>query len=246
MTPYKCVIIDHDLDSINGLQRYLSLMPELVLVNTYTDPLLALTEIKSCAHLDIILTDIEMPDIAGTEFFNDLRHKASKLVFTTANTQYASETLGLNADAYLVKPYSLINFVTMIVKLLTDQPVEQPVSDHYPFFFVKNKQNNARLTKIDFADVIAVESKLNDVMIHTVHEKILTSISLTEVARLLQRDNRFVKVQRSFIINTHHIVHIDGNTIKMNQGTSVTVGEQYRTLFAEFVTGRLLKSAVKK
>ncbi|MXV16029.1 LytR/AlgR family response regulator transcription factor [Hufsiella ginkgonis] len=248
---YKCVIIDDESHAIEGLERYINSIPDLELVKSYMDPIDALREISESDPVDIIFLDVDMPKITGIELSRHIRGKTNKLIFTTAHTKYGYDAFEAEADAYLLKPYSLAKFAATISKLFPKRmAAEEPLLMETPkeksdFFFVKSKEDNLKLIRISFADVIAVESKLNYVMIHTTKRKVLAYISLREISAILEEYPGFVRFQRSFIISQNHIEFIDGNMIKMNNGITITVGEYYRKHFTAFVSEKLIKAGRK-
>jgi len=145
-----------------------------------------------------------------------------------------------------LKPYTLAKFAGTIGRLFQqdmDSRIEPNLGDN--FFFVKNKDENLRLVKVKFDDVVAVESKQNYVLIHTLNKKILTYMSLTEISKTLRQLKNFVQFQRSFIIGKSHIESIDGNTIRMVNGLQITVGDYYKKEFQIFLTEKLIKAGRK-
>lgn len=58
--------------------------------------------------IDLIITDIEMPNMNGLEFIQEVRklNSAAKLIFITSydNFSYAQQAISLGADHYLLKP----------------------------------------------------------------------------------------------------------------------------------------------
>jgi DNA-binding LytR/AlgR family response regulator len=245
MVKYKCIIIDDEAHSIEGLKKYIELIPSLTLIKTYTDPLQALLELSVGECVDLILMDISMPHITGIELSKQIREKTDKLIFTTAHTKYGYEAFEVSADAYLLKPYSLTKFASTIAKLLPPKPGNKPDSPADDYFFVKNKDENHKLIKVRYEDVIAVESQQNYVMIYTTRQKILTYMSLTEISNILGQFTNFVKYHRSFIINKEHIDSIIGNTLKMSNGIQITVGENFKKDFTAFMEKKLLKAGRK-
>ena len=207
----------------------------------------ALVEISAIDKVDLMLLDIDMPQISGIELSKEIRQKTDKLIFTTAHTKYGYEAFEVDADAYLLKPYSLAKFTACILKLFPGHalPEKEPIIDENDYFFVKNKEDNLKLVKIKYKDVVVAESKQNYVMIYTVAHRLLTYMSLTELAKILYKHQGFLQLHRSFIIGKEHIVSIDGNTIKMINGISVTVGEFYRKEFHDFLSGKLIKAGRK-
>lgn len=243
---YKCIIVDDEPHAIEGLERYITAIPELEIVARYTDPVKALIEIASGDFVDLILLDVDMPGVTGIELAKEVRQKTDKLIFTTAHSKYGYEAFEVEADAFLLKPYSLSKFISTIAKIFPKK--KQAITDtdgSDDFVFVKSKEDNLKLIRINFRDIIAVESKMNYIQIHTKTRSITTYMTLSEIGKKLLTIEGFMQFQRSFVIARDHIDYIEGNSITMSNGTRITVGEYYRKYFNEFVDTKLLKTRRK-
>ncbi|WP_316769575.1 LytR/AlgR family response regulator transcription factor [Pedobacter frigiditerrae] len=62
---FTCYIIDDEPFSINALVEHIDKMPELVLLKSFTNPLLALEEIRIGVRPDIVFLDVDMPELSG-------------------------------------------------------------------------------------------------------------------------------------------------------------------------------------
>lgn len=241
----KCIIVDDEMHAIETLKDYIQLMPELELVGTYSDPIIAMRTIGNQGKVDLILMDIDMPRISGLELAKQIRAMTNKLVFTTAHTKYGFEAFGVNANDYLLKPISLAVFMATIDKLFPGMPKaeeqDNSIKGSDDFFFIKSREDNLKLIRIVYSDVVAIESSLNYINIHTKKKSMLTYMSLSEIARNLLGRGNFVQFQRSFIINKDYIDDIDGNSIKMVTGLKMTVGEYYKKDFNKFVSQHLIR-----
>jgi DNA-binding LytR/AlgR family response regulator len=247
MKEYKCIIIDDEEFAVDWLKNYFAAIPSLKLVKCYTDPLKALLEIAQGEAVDLIILDIHMPKITGIDLSKQIRRKTNKLIFSTAYKEYGFEAYEVEADAYLLKPYSISKFAATVAKLFSEVDGQKAGGNTKDdFFFVKNKDENLKIVKINYAEVIAVESKQNYVLIHTLTKKVLTYMSLTEISKILNKFQFFVQFQRSFIIGKMHIESIDGNTIKMVNGLQITVGDYYRKEFSAFLAEKLIKTGRKR
>lgn len=238
---YKCIIIDDEPHAIEGLKGYISHIPTLHLLASYTDPVVALKEIQSQERVDLIFVDVDMPKINGLELAKEIRSKTKKLIFTTAHTKYAFEAFEVKADSYLLKPYSLGKFIITINDLFPDS---NDMTDHTvknDFFFVKSKDDDLKILMIKYVDVIAVESKLNYIMIYTFKKNIVTYMTLTEIAKILSLMPNFMQLHRSYLINQDYIEMIDGNLVKMVNDIRITVGDNYRDGFHAFISKGLIK-----
>jgi DNA-binding LytR/AlgR family response regulator len=241
MKKHTCIIIDDEQYSIEWLSKYVEALPNLVLLKSYTDPLEALFELSDDIPVDLVLLDIKMPLISGIDLSRKIRTKTHKLVFSTAYKRYGYEAYEAEADGYLLKPYTLSKFASTIDKLFSKPILHQPIPLPDDYFFAKNVDDNFKLVKIRYIDIVAVESKQNYIMIHTERNKILTHMTLTEISRSLQKFPLFAQFQRSFIISKHHIDYVYGNTLKMTNGLEITVGEFYRKDFSAFLSEKLIK-----
>lgn len=249
----NCVIIDDEQFSIESMKKYIGLMPRLNILAIFSDPRSALDQVSSDSHIDILFMDINMPNISGLELAKALRAKTKKLIFTTAHSKYAFEAFEAEADAYLLKPYTFAKFSTTINRLF---PAEMPVryfahsgpshaDDNY--FLVKNKEEDLRIVKVMYEDVIAFESAHNYIKIHLTSNKILTAyLTIKDILELLGSREGFKQFHRAFIISTDRINYIEGNTIRMNNNLTFTVGDYYRENFMSYLSTKLIKTSRKR
>ena len=248
---YTCIIIDDESHAIEGLERYIATMPELELIKTYNDPLLALKEILKSPEVDVIFLDVDMPMINGLELAKEIRGKTKKLVFTTGHRTHAYEAFELQADAYLLKPYSLGKFVITVNNLFLEKEVQENMvlsnkGQNSDYFFVKARLETAKMVKIRFNDVIFVESKEHNLHIFTLNGKFTTTyMSLTDISKTLFMHQQFIQPHRSYIVNQNHIDSIAGNNIKMVNREEITIGDHYRKNFNDFIQLKIIKGTKK-
>jgi DNA-binding LytR/AlgR family response regulator len=241
MKKYKCIIIDDEPYAIERLEKYVENIPYLMLMKSYTNPLQAIAELMAGEQIDLALLDIHMPLISGIDLSRKIRPKVDKLIFTTAHSEYGYDAFEVDADAYLLKPYTLSKFAATIGKIFPDGKVNQTVVKDDGYFFAKNNEDGYKMVKIMYKDIVAVESKQNYVVIHRLGQNIRTHMSLTEMNKVLEPYPSFAQLQRSFIVGLDHIAFIYGNTVKMTTGLEITVGEYYRKNLTEFLSGKIIK-----
>lgn len=102
------VLIDDEQLAIDVLEIILGDIEEATIVATYTDAKRALVELVTI-DVDVVFLDMEMGDIHGLEFAEDLMLKFPRVevVFVTAHSQYAVEAFEVNAMDYLLKPVKI-------------------------------------------------------------------------------------------------------------------------------------------
>lgn len=240
----KCIVIDDDPHAINGIKSYISNLINLELVKSYSNPLQALTEISSGENVDVIFMDVDMPEISGIELSKALRHKTRQLIFTTSHAKYAYEAFELQANAYLLKPYTFAKFAETLNRIFPQTYTTENVNvqQENNYFFVRNKNDSNNLIKVCYANIVAVESLQNYVRIYTVAETIVAYISLSEIKAILQRFNQFIQAHRSFIIAKNYIEKVEGNTLKMINNLTVNIGNSYREEIQDYIKENTIKT----
>ena len=245
----NCIIIDDEQFSINNIKKYIELLPKLNVVGIYTDPQLALECVTSQDNVDLLFMDIDMPFLSGIELAKALRAKTKKLIFTTSHSKYAFDAFEVEGDAYLLKPFSFGKFSMTINRLFPHEPVVKvmEVKNEDDYFLVKNKEEDLRIVKVRYKEVIAFESSHNYVKIYLVSNKILIAyLTIKDILELVGANDGFKQFHRAFIISTDYINYIEGNTIRMNNNLTFTVGESYRENFTVYLSNKLLKTSRKR
>ncbi|MDN3580926.1 LytR/AlgR family response regulator transcription factor [Mucilaginibacter flavus] len=239
----NCIIIDDEQFSVEVVTKYIKLLPKLNIVGIYNKPELALDEIKEDDSIDLLFMDVDMPNMSGIELAKALRSKTRKLIFTTAHSKYALDAYEAEGDAFLLKPFTFAKFSTTVKRLFPNESAPKPalnLNDDY--FLVKNKEEDLRIIKVNYKDVIAFESSHNYVKIHLADTKtILAYLTIKDVLALIANRPEFKQLHRAFIISTDCISYIEGNVIKMQNNLTFTVGESYRPEFVNYVSNKLFR-----
>ncbi|MCL7765155.1 LytTR family DNA-binding domain-containing protein [Polaribacter sp. Z014] len=228
----KCIIIDDEPLALELLEDFISKVPFLELVGSCSNGFEASTILQS-KKIDLIFTDIEMPDFSGIDFIKSLDNKPL-FIFTTAYSHYAVEGFNLNAIDYLVKPIPFHRFLkaaTRAQNLLQSKNEEETLSvnkeANQEFIFVKSEYENL---KINLADIKYIESLKDYIKIHTNREKpILTLSSLKNFEEKLGKVN-FIRVHKSFIVSLKHIYSVQRNRIIIDDNW-IPIGLNYRDEF---------------
>ena len=103
----KVIIVDDEADILEILEKFFKRKNKFDVVK-FTNPLLALDEIKR-GGVDLVLTDIMMPQMDGVELLKEIKAFNSKIkvimmtAFSTLERTLECEKLG--ADDYVTKPF---------------------------------------------------------------------------------------------------------------------------------------------
>ena len=235
----KCVIIDDEQHAVDLLTDYISELPSLSLYKTYINPILALDDIKAEDDIDIIWLDIDMPGISGLELAKSLRHKTKKLIFTTAHTQYAVEAFEVKADNYLLKPIKLSRFVSLVSELT--ETLSQPEVVKSNFFFIKGDEKG-KLIRLDMDSIIMIEGLKNYIVIYTKTERFTTYLTMLEAEMALLNDGKFMRIHKSFIVNSEEIKKVNGSTVYLTNDIEIVLGTSYKERFYDYLNDNTIKT----
>lgn len=240
--PYQCVIIDDEPDALEILTDYIQQIPELEVARSYTDPVKAMAEMAQGDLIDFVFMDIDMPLISGIDLSKAIRAKTEKLIFTTAHTKYAFEAFEVEADAYLLKPFTFAKFALTINKLIKNDVVSAQIIEKAKDFYVKTTEERNRFVRIKFDDVIAVESVKNYIKIYTTTEEVITYLTLKEIKERLDETANFIQVHRSFVISKDYIEKVEGSLVKLPNNMLVPIGTFYKDPFYEYLAKNTIKT----
>ena len=229
----QCLIIDDEPLAIELLEDFVSKVSFLNLVKSCSSGFEAMKEIQS-NKIDLIFSDIEMPDFTGIDFVRSLQQKPL-VIFTTAYSHYAVEGFNLNAVDYLVKPIPFHRFIKAVnraeelfnLKVESEAPVQSKlqITD---FIFVKSEYENL---KVDLNTIRYVEGLKDYIKIYTTNPKpILTLTSLKAFEERLP-DN-FIRVHRSYIVSLNHINSVQRNRIVIDK-MYIPIGQNYKEAFTK-------------
>ncbi|SKB41295.1 LytR/AlgR family response regulator transcription factor [Daejeonella lutea] len=234
-----CYIVDDESHAIETLTAYVEKVPGLVLIGSATNPLVALEEITKSVHPDITFLDVDMPQLSGIELAG-LINDRTKVIFTTAFSDYAVAAFEKNASDYMLKPVSFERFLSSIKKVTDNLPASKAnaADDH---FYIKSNIKG-KVIKLAFNDIVHVESIKNYLSIYTGDNKYVTYLTMKELEKVLP-ENLFLRVHKSFIVNKNYIKAIDGASIQLSNNTKIPVGQTYKDILQNYISEKLIASS---
>jgi two-component system, LytTR family, response regulator len=222
----RCIILDDEPLAVRLLKDYVSKTPGLELVEAGADAFKSL-ELIQAGKVDLILLDIQMPELTGVQIMKILGKKC-KVILTTAYEEYALQGFEHDVVDYLLKPISLERFMIAIDKVREriQLPETVSVSNAPDYIFVKSEY---KIHKIGLKDILFLEGLRDYVAVHTAENKIMTLQSMHSFEELLP-SAQFARVHKSYIIRLDQIGHIERGKIAMGKH-SIPIGEKYREGF---------------
>ncbi len=221
----KCIIIDDEQLARNLVESYVSKIPFLELVGCYKSGVEALTVIQE-EHIDLIITDIQMPDLLGTDLVKSLVEKPL-VIFTTAYQDYAIEGFELEAVDYLLKPFAFDRFLKAAQKAneLYDLRKSKTESPEFKTDYLTVKADH-KLYKILYSDIKYIEGMREYVSFHISTGRITALMSLKSLEEKLP-SKHFIRCHKSFIVNKNIVSALDSGALILGE-KSIPIGQSYK------------------
>ena len=235
MIQLSCILIDDEPLALSLLEGYVAATPFLKLVASCSSAISAIDIIEN-KQIDLIFTDIQMPNLSGMEFSKMILDKGIKIIFTTAFEEFALESYKVNAIDYLVKPISYSEFFSAANKAkqhILNKTTSGETSNYTEdYIFVKS---DYKLIKIDLKDLIYIEGLKDYLKFYTVNsaKPILSLKSMKSLEEELA-SKPFMRVHRSFMVNLKKITTIERNRIVFGD-TYIPVSDKYKENFHRFI-----------
>lgn len=223
---YNVLIVDDEFLARKLLTEYVSKVDFLNLVDTCPDATKAM-EVLNTEQIDIILLDIQMPDISGMEMLRLMNNKPA-VILTTAYSEFAVDAFALGVVDYLLKPFDYIRFMQAINKAVNSTVSEIQSETSNDYIMVKA---DYKLYKVNFDDLLFIEGQHEYVTFHTKTKRITALYSLRNLEDTLPKD-KFVRTHKSFIVSIKNIEDIDKTNVTVS-GNKIPVGASYRDALIE-------------
>ncbi len=222
------MVVDDEPLAIKVLEKHIMQVPDLELVATFDNPIAAGHFLQD-ASVDLLFLDIQMPVVTGIDFIKNTSIQP-KIILTTAHREYALEGYELDIVDYLLKPISFIRFYKSINKYRILNAGTQANTltsfedDKTPDHIFVN--SNKKMMRVQFDDILYIDSIKDYVRIHTVNNSIITKDKISTFVQKLP--SYFLRVHRSYIINTKKISYLTTKDVVLLGDIEIPIGTSYR------------------
>ena len=238
MTKIRALIVEDEPLARRTLRDMLADVPWLECVGeAETGP--QAVEMIDALRPDLVLLDIEMPELNGIQVLDRITHEPA-VIFTTAYDRYAVSAFELEALDYLLKPFGQERCLAALERARRALPpngsATEPASpslverarhvlgESGPLtrLFVRDRD---RIVPVSTSDIERLEAADDYVDVHTKSRSYLVYLTLNDFERRLDPE-RFIRVHRAHIVNldfVKQLVPFDGSRmqIEMRDGTKI-------------------------
>jgi len=233
------VAIDDEPLALKLITGYIEETPDLSLLRNFTNPLKASVFLKENI-VDIVMLDIQMPELNGIEFTRQM-NRGPKVIFTTAYKNYAIEGFKLEVVDYLVKPFSYQDFLKAIKRAeklinLEKRSLEN-IESNNEFLFLRS---DYKIRRLNLNDIQYIEGLNDYVRIHAAssREPIQSQVTLKTIESKLPA-GKFMRIHRSFIVNLQKVETIDRGRIVFGK-VYIPVGDKFKEKFEDYLRKNFL------
>ncbi len=235
----KALIVDDEPLAHDVIIRFSKDVPGLEIVG---QSFLALDALEFLRHqtVDLIFLDIQMPKLKGLEFLRLLDNKPM-VIITSAYEKYALESFDLEVIDYLLKPYRFDRFLKAVRRAFGQKQLKASQAETTAIPDTSQQQlfikSDKRFIQIQIEDIYYLESHGNYVKVWLKDGFHLTPKTLQSFEDILPNPN-FFRIHKSTIVNRHFIDYLEGNQIKMQNGTMLTIGRNHRQRVKQLITDK--------
>ncbi len=243
----NCAVVDDEPFALELMESYVKKTPFLELTGKYSSAVSAMKDLSG-KKTDLLFLDIQMPELNGMEFSRMVGNH-TRIIFTTAFSQYAVDGYRVNALDYLLKPISYPDFLEAANKALQwfdltqqqtaaeDTKQQTADTEQIDSIYVKS---DYKLVQIKIEQILYVEGLKDYIKIHTEDRPrpVLSLMSMKSMEELLPAAH-FMRVHRSFIVHKDKIKVIDRNRIVFGK-VYIPISDSYKKEFQEYLSKRSL------
>jgi two-component SAPR family response regulator len=113
----NCIIVDDDKMSCKILEGYVKKSTSLNLIGVFNDSVAARNILTERRDIDLILLDIQMPELDGFDFIGSLDYPPNIIIVSSAE-EYAVKAFDFNVVDYILKPVTYGRFCKAIDKTI--------------------------------------------------------------------------------------------------------------------------------
>ena len=240
-TPLSCLVVDDEPLACQLLERFIGRVESLRWIGTCTNAVGALDIIRQ-QQPDLLLLDIEMPELNGLELLSSLTTNRPQIVLTTAFPDYALDGFDYDVTDYLLKPIRFERFLRAINKVhsrsnlvppdgIVGKPDEVKQSTNQvvaaPDLSLWLKVNKQQI-RLPMNEIVFMESRRDYTYFTSLTESLRVHQPLSAIESMLSAD--FLRINRSFIVRCGAVTAIRANAVELITKHQLPIGVTYREL----------------
>ncbi len=210
----NCIVIDDDETFRAIIEQLADNNSDVNLQGSFPSAIEAIKYLNFNS-VDLIFLDIHMPDFNGFDFVRTLKNPPN-IILTTGDKNFALEAFEYECIIdYFVKPVTQERFDKGLKKAVSlHKEVAVTYKNPVPDESVNDLYINIdrRLIKVNIPSITIVEARGDYILLKTDTKNYTVHSTLKKIEDKLPKEV-FLKVHRSFVINTKKIIDIQDNSV---------------------------------
>lgn len=225
----------------NSLISYISARPDIAIdYDIFSSSFELLEETERSGKPDIILLDIFMPGMMGTELARNLGKLDGKtaIIFVTTSSDFALEAFSVHASDYICKPYTQEKFDSSL-----DRVIEVLGERHWILL-----SSEGKIHRVALEDIIYIETvDKRRVFVLSSGLRLPSWMSASELEKQVLVGKGIIKCGSSYIINFAHAKCFSANNLVMDNGALIPIPRRFKQTVKEqyfaYYTGEAKRNA---
>ncbi|WP_312940027.1 LytTR family DNA-binding domain-containing protein [Oscillibacter sp.] len=187
-------------------------------IHSFAAPLELLSFVSANGGFDLLLLDVYMDGILGTDAARELRDMGDtcQIIFLTTSRDHAIDAFSLGATHYLVKPYSEKEFFSAL-----DKVVDKLTKKDEAYITIKSTDG---ISRVDLNKLVYSETNNHVQKLYLSDGRVINvRKASTELFESLQDEPRFYKCGSTYIINMDYIVELSSKGVAFSSGARIPI-----------------------
>ena len=200
------------------IESYLKTKGYTYILSAYNSGLELLDDLEKGRRLDVLFTETILPGLNGIEVCRELRllDKKCKIVFISTSSELGVASYDVGAYTYLLKPLPRQRFLSVLDKLVTAHLATED--------FILTVKTKSGLQSIKYRDILFLESDKHQIKLFASNGKSYVFYGrMSEYQTLLEKDSRFIRCHKGYIINMQHVTSIEDKSFVIHNAHVVPI-----------------------
>lgn len=227
----NCVTVDDEPLALDLVNSFVQRTAFLQLADSFGRPSAAVERLKQ-GGIHLVFLDIRMAGMNGIEIARMLHGSVDdplpRVIFSTAYNQFAVESYQVDALDYLLKPFEYEDFLRAAQKGLQffqNLVVSKHALEEEALYVRAGYQQ----VRVLLSNIKYIQGLRDYAAIHLKDgSKPVMTLSTLKVLQAKLPGDRFIRVQRSFIVSLDSVTALATNHLWIDQ-QEISIGEQYKT-----------------
>lgn len=207
-------------------------------LNFYNDSKKLLSDFERKRDYNIVILDVDMPEIGGKELARKLKAIDSEIciAFMSAYKDEVYSAIPIGINAFILKEFDIIKSVDYLVQLIQNYETRNP---HYELFNVI-ADNNLALVRLPINDIYYFLLTEQSVVLHTYSECFTLAEKVLDKAAKNFLEKGFFKINRRCIANTRKIYEVLDTDVVLDNSEKFPISRRNRKILLKAMADYLI------